>query len=98
MKMSTTTNVPSRPFLDEGDGEILAGIVNRVADSFDVAELSDEEALMAYILFHRMMTSLLNEHRALLAPVDALFMARRREQDDDPDDGIDDGSNGGAKI
>lgn len=58
MEMSTIINDTSRPFPEEKDDEILAGIVNRAADSFDVAELSNEEAVLAYMLLDRMMASL----------------------------------------
>jgi hypothetical protein len=82
----TQSKEPARPFLEEGDAAILAGFINRIAESFDVAELTTEEALLAYLLLDRAMGVLWDKYKRELIFVFKRTLAPLGDDDEGPDD------------
>jgi hypothetical protein len=83
-----------KPLISPESAGYLAQVVNRVADSFDVAALSDEEAIELYLLLDRLSSALWEEHKRTLLPLFLGLMTSRTDwfEEDDSDDS--DGSGG----
>lgn len=77
------------PYINQDNVGILAQLTNRLVASFDVTELSDEEALEVFLLFTHFMTMVWETHESVLLPVFKAFMQDHRIfEDDDPEDDI----------
>lgn len=61
-------NIPE-PLLQEIDGQVLVGLGNWVANSLDVEDLTDEQALLLYMLLNRAVDALWRFIPDLLLPL-----------------------------
>lgn len=73
-------NIPE-PLLQEIDGQVLVGLGNWVANSLDVEDLTDEQALLLYMLLNRAIDALWRFIPDLLLPLYKKFLT-----DDDLDE------------
>lgn len=83
------------PFISLESARYLAQVVNRIAASFDVAELSAEEVIELYTLLDRLTETLWREHKHTLLPFYQALTQRLGLLDDD-DDEPGDGESGGS--
>ena len=74
------------PLMAEENGVYLARIVNQAADSFDVAALSNEEAIVVYMLLDRITDALWSEHKRVLLPLYQGLIKDLEEPEEDDDD------------
>lgn len=73
--------------ISEESAGYLARVINRAAASFEVAALSAEEAIEAYMLLDRLMGTLWREHKHVLFPLYRSLLERRGvPEDDEPED------------
>ena len=73
-----------RPLIDEMSAAYLARVINRAAESFDVADLSAEEAVAAHMVLDRLTDALWREHKRVLFPLYQALITRLGLSDDDP--------------
>ena len=84
-----------KPLISPESAVYLAQILNRVAASFDVAALSNEEVIEVYTLLDRLTGTLWREHKHVLFPLyQAILLRRGLLVDDEPEDDEPDGSGG----
>jgi hypothetical protein len=84
-----------KPLISPESAGYLAQIINRVAASFDVAALSNEEAIEIYMLLDRLTETLWREHkRTLFLLYQAMLQRLGLPVDDEPDDDEPEGSGG----
>jgi hypothetical protein len=79
----TSSKAPVRPLLEESDACILIGIINRIVEALDPAELSVEEALVVYLVLDRAMGALWREFaRELILVYGPAIMASNADDDE----------------
>jgi hypothetical protein len=84
-----------KPLISPESAGYLAQVVNRVAASFDVAALSNEEVIELHTLLDRLTDALWREHKHLLFTLyQAILLRRGLLVDDEPEDDEPDGSGG----
>ena len=77
-------NIAHRPIFEPEDVAVLCGLIDRIAPSVAVSELSTEEAAVLYMLCDRMMNALWVSHRReLLTMFQAAILANQENEDED---------------
>jgi len=80
------------PLISEERAGCLARVVNRVAEAFDVAALSNEEVVEVTMLLDRLAGALLHAHTPVLLPLYELlaesygWLKDDEPEDDEPED------------
>ena len=81
-----------KPLLSPESAVYLAQVINRVAASFEVAALSNEEAIELYTLLDRLTDTLWREHARVLVPLYRAMLQRlgvpldEEPEDEEPED------------
>ena len=79
--------------IGEDSAVFLSRIANRVAESFDVAALSPEEAVAAFLLLERIQATLFREHKLVLLPLYKEILHLDLSNDNDEPEGSGGNSN-----
>ena len=72
----------SAPLLEDIDGPILVGLGNWLAESLDVAELSNEQVLVLFMLFDRGIDALWRNSPEVLLPLLVPILERFSSDDE----------------
>lgn len=84
----------AKPLISPESAVYLAQVINRVAASFEVAALSNEEAIELYMLLDRLTDTLWREHARVLVPLYRAMLQRLGVSLDEEPEDEDDGSGG----